>query len=111
MSQLVRPASPRKPIQPNEFLSSGALNVRYDKQLIQYRKNLIKYEQALCVYSLALQSYHLKLVQEQNENDDARLNQLARQERDIEVKLRRTQKQLVEEMNFDPESFYSPTSN
>lgn len=111
MNQLLRPASPRKPSLPREFLKSGELNPKYDKQREQYCRALVKYEQALHEFKLLLNDYHLKLKQKQFEIDNIRFNRLTRQERDIEVKLHRVQKQLIEEINLDTESFCSASAD
>lgn len=107
MSPLVRPRSPRKPTPPKQFRPSGAVNEKYDEQLDRYHRNLIKYEQLLQEYKLALHAYHNKLKQLSQEKAQSRLARLSRQERDLEVKLKRVQKQLLEEINFEPESFCS----
>ena len=107
MSQLIRPRSPRKPVPPKRLRPSGANNDQYDEQLARYHRNLVKYERALRDHQEALKGYHLKLKHSRQENAQFRLARLSRQERDLEVKLNRVQKQLLEEINFEPESFCS----
>lgn len=107
MNQLTRPVSPRKPSPPNPYLTSGAVNTKYDEQLVRYQQELAKYERARHLFERDLQTYFARLAQQQYEKDQRRLSRLVRQERDITLKLKRVQKRLSKEINFDPEPFYS----